>query len=398
MRVLMINKFLYPNGGSETYIFKLGNYLETQGHEVQYFGMEHEGRCVGNRVHAYTSDMDFHEGSMLSKLTYPIKTIYSSEARKKLRLVLDDFKPDVCHINNFNYQLTPSIILEIQKWRREGNLCKIIFTAHDYQLICPNHMCNNPNTGANCEKCLGGHFLNCVKGKCIHGSTVKSVIGAMEAMFWKMNGVYQYIDTMICCSEFMKTKMDSNPLFAKKTVTLHNFVEKVMWKETEKNDYVLYFGRFSKEKGIDTLIQVCKELPDVQFVFAGTGPLESKMKGIPNIKNIGFQRGKALEKLIREARFSVYPSEWYENCPFSVMESQMYGIPVLGADIGGIPELISVGTTGELFASGNVLDLKSKILKMWNDHVLIEKYSQNCKNICFDTIEKYYPKLMKIYK
>ena len=94
----------------------------------------------------------------------------------------------------------------------------------------------------------------------------------------------------------------------------------------------------------------------------------------------------------------VYPSEWYENCPFSVMESQMYGIPVLGADIGGIPELISVGTTGELFASGNVLDLKSKILKMWNDHVLIEKYSQNCKNICFDTIEKYYPKLMKIYK
>ena len=97
MRVLIINKFLYPNGGSETYIFKLGEALEQHGHEVQYFGMEHEGRCVGNRVNAYTSDMDFHGGSKLSKLTYPIKTIYSKEARVQLRKVLDDFKPDVCH-------------------------------------------------------------------------------------------------------------------------------------------------------------------------------------------------------------------------------------------------------------------------------------------------------------
>lgn len=141
MRVLIINKFLYPNGGSETYIFKLGEALEQHGHEVQYFGMEHEGRCVGNRVNAYTSGMDFHGGSKLSKLTYPIKTIYSKEARVRLRKVLDDFKPDVCHLNNFNYQLTPSIILEIVKWRKEtGRDCKIIFTAHDYQLVCPNHI------------------------------------------------------------------------------------------------------------------------------------------------------------------------------------------------------------------------------------------------------------------
>jgi hypothetical protein len=119
----MINKFLYPNGGSETYIFKLGDYLKSQGHEVQYFGMEHEGRCVGNAVNAYTSDMDFHGGSKLAKLTYPLKTIYSSEARKKLRLVLEDFKPHILHINNFNYQLTPSIILEIVKWSVSVGLC-----------------------------------------------------------------------------------------------------------------------------------------------------------------------------------------------------------------------------------------------------------------------------------
>lgn len=399
MKILMINKFLYPNGGSETYIFKLGEYLISQGHEVQYFGMEHEGRCVGNRVNAYTADMDFHGGSKLAKITYPIKTVYSMEARKKIRLVLDDFKPDVCHLNNFTYQLTPSIILEIEKWKRQtGHKCKIVFTAHDYNLVCPNHMCNNPNTGENCEKCLGGHFLNCFKGKCIHGSTAKSAIGMLEAYFWKLNGAYKYIDRIICCSEFLKSKMDSNPLFATKTVAIHNFVDKVEWKETEKKEYVLYFGRFSEEKGIGTLIEVCKELPNVQFVFAGTGPLERKINGIPNIKNVGFQKGEALEKLIREARFSIYPSEWYENCPFSVMESQMFGTPVLGANIGGIPELIEVGVNGELFESGNKEDLKEKVQAMWADKEKVTQYSQNCKNISFDTIEEYCEKLMGIYE
>jgi len=398
MKVLMINKFLYPNGGSETYIFKLGAYLKEKGHEVQYFGMEHKGRCVGNAVNSYTSDMDFHNGSRLVKLTYPIKTIYSREAMVKIRKVLDDFCPDVCHLNNFNYQLTPSVILEINKWQKEtGRKCRIVYTAHDYQLICPNHMCKNPITNENCEKCLGGHYFNCVKGKCIHGSLAKSVVGMAEAFFWKMNGVYKYIDSIICCSEFLKKKMDSNPVFAGKTIVLHNFIDKVDWRDVQKKDYVLYFGRYSKEKGIETLIQACRELPDIQFVFAGNGPLAERIEDIPNIKNLGFQTGQALETLIREARFSVYPSEWYENCPFSVMESQMYGTPVLGADIGGIPELIRVGKTGELFKAGDKDDLKEKIQNLWNNTDLIKEYSRNCKDIKFDSIDDYYKKLLTIY-
>ena len=131
----------------------------------------------------------------------------------------------------------------------------------------------------------------------------------------------------------------------------------------------------------------------MSFIFAGTGPLEKEVNRIPNIKNVGFQKGADLEKLIREARFSVYPSEWYENCPFSVMESQMYGTPVLGADIGGIPELIQVGKTGVLFESGNKEELREKIQKLWNDKELTEQYSQNCKGIEFDTVEEYAKKI-----
>jgi glycosyltransferase involved in cell wall biosynthesis len=398
MKILMINKFLHPNGGSETYIFKLGAQLQSQGHAVQYFGMEHEGRIVGNSVDSYTSDMDFHGGSKLAKLTYPIKTVYSAEARKKLRPVLEDFQPDVCHLNNFNYQLTPSIILEIRKWEKQsGHRCKIVYTAHDYQLVCPNHMCHNPNTHSNCEKCLGGHFLNCFKGKCIHGSTAKSAIGTLEATYWKWRKVYKQIDLVICCSNFIKTKLDTYSVLADKTVVMHNFIDPVAEKKVRKKDYVLYFGRYSQEKGIETMVHAAEDLPEIPFVFAGSGPLEHLLENVPNIQNVGFQKGEALEMLIREARFSVYPSEWYENCPFSVMESQMYGTPVLGADIGGIPELIQVGKTGDLFESGNRKKLVQKLTEMYAASALPD-YAKACADIRFDTIDQYTKKMLSLFE
>jgi glycosyltransferase involved in cell wall biosynthesis len=398
MKILMVNKFLYPNGGSETYIFKLGDYLKIQGHEVEYFGMEHERRIASNSAESYTSNMDFHSGK-LQKILYPFKIIYSRETRKKIRKVLDMFQPDVVHLNNFNFQLTPSLIYEIKTYEKQTKRkVRIVLTSHDYQLVCPNHMMYNPVTKEKCEKCLGGKFINCTKEKCIHGSTMKSSIGTIEGYFYKILKTYRYIDKIICPTHFMESKMKTNPLFKGKTIALHNFIDEVEWKPVKKENYVLYFGRFSEEKGIKTLIGVCKSLPDVQFIFAGTGPLESELTGMLNIRNVGFQIGESLEMLIRKARFSIYPSEWYENCPFSVMESQMYGTPVLGADIGGIPELIDAGKTGELFKSSDDGELKKKIELLWNDKKKVDVYSDNCKGIKFDTITEYCVKLMKIYE
>ena len=312
MKILMINKFLHPKGGAETYVFRLGNGLEAKGHEVQYFGMEHEERCVGNAVDQYTSTMDFHGGSRWARILYPIKTIYSREARRKIRKVLDDFKPDVCHLNNFNYQLTPSMILEIVKWRKENHRdCKIVFTAHDYQLLCPNHMMNNPNSHENCDKCVNRQFYQCAKEKCIHRSFARSLIGMAEAYFWNFLNVYRYMDVIICCSEFMKQQMDRRPLYADKTVVLHNFTDPVQRDYKEKKDYVLYFGRYSEEKGISTLLKVSKELPDIPFVLAGSGPLEQQVSQVEHVKNMGFLSGEALKKLIQEARFSIYPSDLF---------------------------------------------------------------------------------------
>lgn len=398
MKILMINKFLHPNGGSETYMFSLGECLQARGHEVQYFGMEHEGRIVGNRVNAYTSNMDFHGGSLPKKLTYSVKTVYSAEARKKLRLVLEDYQPDVCHLNNFNYQLTPSILLEIQKWKRQtGHSCKVIYTAHDYQLVCPNHMCYNANTQTNCEKCLRGSFLHCIRGKCIHGSRLKSAVGAVEAIFWKRIGVYRHIDAILCCSRFVKAKLDTNPMLASKTVALHNYVNHPAGKGWQKKPYVLYFGRFSQEKGIMTLIEACKGLSDIPFVFAGSGPLEAELQGIANITNAGFCQGEKLDALIGEARFAVCPSVWYEPFGLTVAEAIAHGTPVIGADIGGISEQIHPGETGELFTSGEVGELAEKIRYLWDTPATVQTYSENCRQASCRTVDVYYQELMRIY-
>jgi glycosyltransferase involved in cell wall biosynthesis len=393
MKILMINKFLHPSGGSETYIFKLGDYLKSIGHEVQYFGMEHDGRCVDNNAQQYTSDMDFHNGSKLKQLTYPLKTIYSSEAKKKLNIVLKDFQPDIIHINNFNYQLTPSIIYASNNYKKKANKkVKIVFTAHDYQLVCPNHMMFDSQHKV-CEKCIGGNYINCTKGSCIHSSKAKSLIGTMEATLYKTLGTYKYIDNVICCSEFLKGKMDTNPDLAGKTVAMHNFIDNIENNDVDKENYVLYFGRYSKEKGIETIINA----KNIKFICAGSGELEDEINSNEHITNVGFKSGKELEDLISKAKCSVYPSIWYENCPFSVMESISLGTPVVASNIGGIPELIDDGKTGILFEAGNVASFENAINSIINDDAKADEMAKYCKSTHFDTIDKYCDKLLNIY-
>ena len=397
MKILMVNKFLHPNGGSETYIFKLGEQLQKAGHEVQYFGMEHEGRVVGNHAEIYTSDMDFHAGG-LKKLFYPFRIIYSVEAKKKMLLVLEDFQPDIVHLNNINFQLTPSVIYAVRAYeRKHGRHVRIVYTAHDYQWVCPNHMMRIPASGEICFACRGGDYGQCSKNRCIHNSRVKSLLGTIEAKYYARRKTYSMVDVILCPSEFMKKQLDTDPLLADKTVMMRNFIEKHDRGQNSntKKDYVVYFGRFSEEKGTRTLLEACRALPEIPFVFAGTGPLEEEVDKVPNVENRGFVTGEALRKLIAEARFSVYPSEWYENGPFSVMESQMYGTPVLVSDLGGAPELVQAGMTGDLFRGGDAEELTEHIRAMWNDSELCRKYSENCKNIKFDTIEEYCDKIVK---
>ncbi|MCL2717285.1 MAG: glycosyltransferase family 4 protein [Lachnospiraceae bacterium] len=408
MKILIINKFLYPNGGSETYIFGLGKGLEKLGHEVQYFGMGHPERIVGNRAESYTSNLDF-KATGIKRFTYPFRIIYSNEARKKLRAVLSDFRPDVVHLNNFNFQLTPSIIYEIRAFERKNkNKIKIVYTAHDSQLVCPNHLLRQYLSGERCTRCVSKRnfkniqVLNCIKYKCIHGSFIKSILGSIEALIYRLLKTYRKIDIIICPSHFMKKQLDSYPVLREKTIVIHNFVEvddeisvDELFSDVGENSYVLYFGRYAPEKGIDTLLNVVNSLPEIPFVFAGAGPLNHEVNELDNITNKGFLEGRQLTNIIRGAEFTVFTSECYENCPFTVMEAISLGTPVIASDIGGTSELIRVGINGELFNCGDAEDLCEKIYLLWNDPDRRNAYQAACNKSLFLSLDEYCRKLLE---
>ena len=222
MRILLVNKFIFPKGGAETYTFDVGKMLEEHGHEVQYFGLENEKNTVGNRIGSYVTNMDFSQG-IKANLNAPFRIIYSREARKKIRAVLDDFQPDVVHLNNIQYHLTPSIILETNKWRKETKKeCKIVYTTHDYQLVCPSHGMFDVDMKP-CERCLDGHYIHCLQTKCLKNSRAKSLLGTLDGYMWKYSKAYSYVDAYICCSYFLKSKLDTQKRFRDKTIGLHNF-------------------------------------------------------------------------------------------------------------------------------------------------------------------------------
>ena len=220
MKILLINKYLYPKGGAETYTLKLGEYLSGAGHEVEYFGMYDKNNVVHNSAEQYTQNMDFHD-SGAEKFLYPFRIIYSFQARKKLRKVLENFQPDIVHMNNINYQLTPSIIDEIKK---HGT--PIVQTVHDLQMLCPNHLMFDLYKKTPCEKCLNGSKINCIKGKCIHYSRIKSIIGAVEAWLYAIKGTYKKVDKYICPSRFLESKLLEKKrlgeyIYKGKTVSIH---------------------------------------------------------------------------------------------------------------------------------------------------------------------------------
>jgi glycosyltransferase involved in cell wall biosynthesis len=396
MKVLLINKFLYPKGGAETYTFKLGETLSKYGHDVQYFGLENPKNIVGNSIGAYVSDMDFGKG-IRRNLTAPFRIIYSTEARKKIGKVLYDFNPDVVHLNNIQFHLTPSIILAIENYRKKtGRNVEIVYTAHDYQLICPSHGLFDTNIHV-CEKCLGGNYTHCLRSKCVKNSRAKSFLAMLDAYYWQFSKAYSYIDTIICPSRFLKGKLDTQKRFADKTVAIHNFIEPQETGAVKKGDYVLEFGHLSRDKGTLTLLEVAKRMPDTRFVFAGYGAAEAEIAKVSNAEYVGFKTGTELKELIAKAQCSVYPSEWYENCPFSVIESQMYGTPVIGSSMGGIPELVREGETGLIFEAGNADDLERKLRYLLETPDVLNRYTAHCKSVTFETPETYYQKLLRVY-
>lgn len=381
MKILLVNKFLYPAGGAEKYIISLGNQLKLDGNVVEFFGLE-DNRTVGNSYNIYAK---------FSK--NPISIVYSKYNKKQMLKLIDYFKPDIVHFNNINFQLSTSIIDSC----KEKNV-PVVMTVHDPQLVCPNHMFYLPN-GERCTECLDGNFKHCVEKRCLKNSFANSYLAYIESKFTHKSNKYDYISKFICPSDFIKEKLICGGFDKNKTTLLRNFYE--LYDDSNasyfRKDYYLYYGRVSKEKGIELLI---KQFPkELHLIVAGSGPLleELKSKCGNNVEFVGFKTGIELTKLIKEAKATIYPSIWYENCPLSVIESISYGTPVIGTNLGGITELISDGKTGLLFGLEND-DLSKKINEFDDNKELQESMYMACGVKQFMDAKEYTNKLIKIYE
>ena len=378
MKILMVNKFLYSRGGCENYMLFLSEHLKKLGHEIEFFGMYDEKNTVGNSKGLYTRNMDFHS-SGLARFLYPFKIIYSFEAKKKLMQVIDDFKPDIIHMNNINFQLTPSVIYAAKK---KG--IPVVQTVHDYQMICPNHLLYSFDETKPCERCINGSKFNCLKYNCIHGSKVKSLIGAIEAKLYTLLKTYKKVDLYICPSKFLENKLlSASDVFSGKTFAIHNFIEKKPLPEkiSSEKPYVAFASRLSKEKGVTLLAEAAKMLPDYSFVIAGNGPDDECLKNIPNVTMKGFLTGDELVSLIANARLMILPSVWYENCPLNILETHCFGVPVVTMNSGGMAELVDDGKTGVLINEPTAQAIADAIKKCFEDEEYYSVLKENCEKM-----------------
>lgn len=396
----MVNKFFYIKGGCETYYFALKKLLEDNGHTVIDFSMLDEKNFESKYSEYFVKNADYlGKNSAFEKLRIAKNIVYSSEAKKKFEQLVKETKPDLVHLQNFQHQISPSILDVIKKYN-----IPTVYTAHDLKMICLNYQLMHH--GKICEDCKDGKLRHCVKNKCVKDSTAKSMISFAEGIVHRAKKSYDAIDLIISPSDFHRKKFIEFGVSPNRLVHIANFFEGIHEKinpRDDKESYYLYFGRLSEEKGVMTLVKAAEN--DIPVYIVGTGPAETEIKEylkeneITNVKMLGFKSGQELYNLVGNAKAVIVPSVVYENSPYSGIEALCLSRPIIGADIGGIPELID--KNGYLFERGNPDDLRKKIIAF--ERVNEEEYNsmKKASRDIFErnhTIDAYYNKLMNVYE
>jgi glycosyltransferase involved in cell wall biosynthesis len=363
-KLLSINNYHYRRGGSDVVYLDHAALMEEQGWSNGFFSMNHPKNFETPWSKYFIDEIEFgHAYSISQKLAMASKVVYSFEAQKKLKRLLQDFPADVAHLHCIYHHLSPSIIPTL----RDAGV-PVVMTAHDLKIACPAYKMLN-ETGI-CEKCKGGNLLNVVKHRCVRDSLAASAIVMVESTLHRLLNTYQgKLDKVVVPSRFFMEKFVEWGWPRDKFAYIPNYVDSTRFEPGyEPGNYFLYFGRLAPEKGVATLMRAAKSA-GITLKIAGTGPIEAELHALQaelqgDIEFLGYRSGPALHSLIREARAVVLPSEWYENAPMSVLESFALGTPVIGARIGGIPEMVMDGETGWTFESRNTVELSALLSRV----------------------------------
>ncbi len=394
--ILNVSQNYHVRGGSDRYFFTLAELLQKHGHRVIPFTAANPNNEPSEWEHYFPRGADFvHPGA--GDL---LRFLYSHDAVKSIRRLLKNTNIDLAHFHIYYGKLTASI-LEVLK--RDG--IPLIQTLHEYKLTCPvySHLSNDQI----CEACEGKHFWRALPKRCNRGSLARTALSVTESYISKMLGAVKKFDHFISVSHFLRKKAISHGIPEDKISTVHNFVDvSDITPNFSIGNYVLYFGRVHQSKGILTLVKAAVPLTHVPIYIVGDGEAMPEVQhiieqnGCQHIHLLGFKQGDALRELITNSICTVLPSEWYENCPMSVLESYAYGKPVIGADIGGIPELIVDGVDGFLVPSGKQETLRERLLWMFehkNDAAEMGRIGRYKMETEFNA-DIHYEKIMNVYK
>lgn len=372
MKVLIANKFFYRKGGSETVMFQERDFLLASGVDVVDFSMQDERNLASPYQETFVSARSYDEdakGGLIARAGAALRLVHSPEAVSKIGELIDRTRPDLVHCHNVYHQLTPSIIGAA---KQRG--VPVVLTLHDYKPICPVYTCLRD--GETCVQCIDNNFFNVVRNRCSDGSLARSALLYAEAKVQQMKRSYENVDLVIAPSQFMASKVSQARFESARVQVLYNAVDASTITASKEDDgYLLYLGRLSAEKGIETLVEAQARANVAPLVVAGTGPLEARLHAdYPDVDFRGHLSGAELEATIRKAAAIVIPSRWFENCPMSVLEAMAYGKPVIGSDIGGIPELVQHEVTGLLFPAGDTDALAGQITRLMEQPKLRKSY------------------------
>lgn len=362
-KILLINNYHYRRGGADVVYLEQGRALREMGWEVAEFAMHHPNNEGSEFDKYFSEEIEYgRDYSPLKKLRHAAKIIYSLEAAEKVRKLIHRERPDVVHAHNIYHHLSPSVL-------HAAKQCgvPVLLTTHDLKLLCPAiYMLSND---AICEECRVRGRFSVVRKRCLKGSLALSSLAYVESSIHSMFGLYRKsVDRFISPSQFFIDKFSEWGWPANVFTHIANFTDvESIAPSFEPGKYFVYFGRLSKEKGLGTLLDAVAK-SGVHIVLVGVGPMEQHLRhqaaaSGASARFCGFQKGGALWDLVRGSRAVVLPSECYENAPLSILEAYACGKPVLGARIGGIPELIRPGETGDLFESGDRDDLARALLR-----------------------------------
>jgi glycosyltransferase involved in cell wall biosynthesis len=405
MRILQINQCHYKRGGADIVYLNTIALLKSMGHEVACFSTQNERNEDSPFNNNFLPSINIRNQNFSRKITSILPYIYNKEAYKRLKRLIHDFKPEVAHVHLFYATLSVSVLDAL----KDCNI-PVLLTVHDYRLLCPVSAFLDKNYNP-CEKCATLCSIACITKRCSNGKLGQSTIVALESLYWKnFNSPFSKIDLFHFVSKFCRDKhLEYHPEIRDKNFVMYNFsgFQKSQL-EISSAKYFLYYGRLSPEKGIITLINAWKTLPkNIQLKIVGGGILFNDIKDeiisnrLENIELLGYKSGIELESIIKNSSFVIVPSEWYENNPMTIIESYNLGIPVIGSNMGGIPEIIINDKTGFIFKSKDQVQLSEIIINAnsmsKNEYQQFSENSYDFAKINF-TPTKHYEKLIHTYE